>query len=270
MVKYIAEGCFGTVWQCKSKKTGKMVAIKSVPKTTTNSLLLQTEIAAWRAMNHPNIVKLIDVVDKKDSILFISEFIDGEPLANLLLKRDGALTEAEAKQFFKQIVEAVAYCHQRGYAHGDLKLENVLITKDNQVKLIDFGLAQKIERKPSTRYSGTLYYAAPEIIRHRPFDTRLSDLWSLGVSLFVMLNYSVPFNGSTQEEIATNILNMNHCPFAAELTDASVDLVCDILVSEPEERLNLEGILKHPWMASGNKAKSAGLKNKLRKLFFKN
>lgn len=156
-----------------------------------------SEVRSLSALHHPNITELYEYIGTSELKAIVMEFVDGEELYARLER--GRLCESEAKFLFYQLCLAVDHCHRNQIAHRDVKLENILVTKSNQVKLCDFGLAAEISDSLMDDYCGSVCYTAPEILKFIPYDGRKSDIWSLGIVLFSMLTGHLPFAMDSSE-----------------------------------------------------------------------
>ncbi|CAD8155245.1 unnamed protein product [Paramecium octaurelia] len=194
----LAVGAFATVFKAYDRMTDSQVAIKKYNSNLLQSeqkKLLFKETEILRKLDHENIVKFLGTY--KSTIVL--EFIDGQTLRNYLKNQPNRrLQENEAKQIYSQIREGVKYLHSRNIYHRDLKADNIMII-NNQVKLIDFGLAS--ENQLCQDYCGTPAYMAPEIFQKKPYDGKKADIWALGVLLYQILCGKVPFPGKNDEEI---------------------------------------------------------------------
>jgi len=178
------------------------------------------------------------------------ELVDGGELLDYVLER-GCLDEAESRELFIQIFEGVKYLHSVAISHRDLKLENILMTKQKNIKLSDFGLSKLMETTEDqlmrTR-CGTPAYVAPEVLLGEHY-TKAVDIWSLGVVLFTILTGEFPFQGNSMAALYENIIGGNiaypeNCPCTGLLKD----LIEGLLNPEPDERLTINGIENHPWV----------------------
>ncbi|XP_020379969.2 testis-specific serine/threonine-protein kinase 6-like [Rhincodon typus] len=197
----IAEGTFSVVRKAFSHKLQRSVAIKIIDKSKQSddflTKCLPREVSIFAECSHPNIIKVYQIIDSNEHTLFIME----EAKRDLfdLVDSQGHLSEEVARPYFKQISQALEYCHIHHIAHRDIKCENILITIDNIPKLTDFGLATCIkgsESCPSSTFCGSAAYAAPEILNGEKYDPFKADIWSLGVLLYVMVTGCMPFDDS--------------------------------------------------------------------------
>ncbi len=197
----LGEGAFGRVQKCTRKGTNEERAVKIIDKHLMNEVektRLLYEIDILKNLNHPNIVRLYEVFEDKMSIFLVTELCDGKELFDEIIQRV-KFTELEAAIVTKQMLQVMAYCHEKKVAHRDLKPENVLIDSKNKgaIKVIDFGTSHVFDGKNHEMHQmyGTAYYIAPEVLSGT--YTEKCDLWSIGVILYVMLSGKPPFNGKT-------------------------------------------------------------------------
>lgn len=260
----LGSGMTGTVFQLKSKKTGDPFAAKTLRKKYVRPADVRAMIAEIKLlsqMDHPNIVKLVEVYQDDLSLTMIMEVCSGGELFDNLAER-GDYSQRDAAHLFKQMVSAVSYCHRMGIAHRDLKLENFVFsdrTKDKVLKLIDFGLSRKYGAAGVKRMKsmvGTGYYMAPEVLNSRYDHSNKygekCDVWSLGVILFMMLTGMPPFDGKDDTEILDNVRKGNLTKFDPREFNypQARDLITNMLNVDPVERLSCEQVLKHPWFTT--------------------
>lgn len=204
MGKIIGEGTFGKVRLGTHRLTGTRVAIKQVPKA--HSASLTREIHHHRRLHHPNVMQLYEVLATESYIWMVTELCAGGELYDYLVERS-TMHEPEARRIFGQLCLAVAYVHERGIVHRDLKLENVLLDEKCNVKLGDFGFTREYEAKRLMEtYCGTTGYAAPEMLAGRKYTGQEVDIWSLGVILYALLCGALPFDDDDESVMKDKIL----------------------------------------------------------------
>jgi len=196
IIKKIGSGSFATVFL--AKKDQDLYALKVINKTDITAVYeqkLNNEIRILKKLNHPNIVKLFDVIETADSYYLILEYISGGDLYDLVTSPDfSKLQINDKKRIFNQIAGAVQYLHENNICHADLKLENILIDKNKNIKLTDFNLAYEFkEGEQNNLRCGSLEYAAPEIILGKVHYPCPSDVWALGVILYILQYGEFPF-----------------------------------------------------------------------------
>ncbi|ORX82592.1 Pkinase-domain-containing protein [Anaeromyces robustus] len=199
IIKKIGSGSFATVYLAQSKN--QLYALKVINKTEITTVYeqkLNNEIQILKKINHPNIVKLYDVIETSESYYLILEYISGGDLYDLVTSKDfSKLQINDKKRIFNQITNAVKYLHDNNISHADLKLENILIDKDKNIKLTDFNLAYEFkEGEQNNLRCGSLEYAAPEIILGKLHYPCPSDIWALGVILYILQYGEFPFQQS--------------------------------------------------------------------------
>lgn len=207
IIRKIGEGSMGQVFLAKNKSIHQFVAIKMLnPKFSSNPELrerFRQEAVMLSALDHPGIVKFLNYVENEQGIFLIMEFVDGMTLEDYLNTKTGLLVEKKALPMMEQILDAFAYAHARNIVHRDIKPGNILVTKDGNIKILDFGIAQILsESNASTEghYAGTTEYMSPEQIRGKALDTR-SDIYSLGVVFHQMLTCHAPYNSNEMSDL---------------------------------------------------------------------
>ncbi|XP_050426740.1 serine/threonine-protein kinase SIK3-like isoform X3 [Adelges cooleyi] len=248
--KTIGKGNFAVVKLAKHVVTNSKVAIKIIDKSQLNEDNLKKifrEIQIMSQLSHPHIVRLYQVMETEKMIYLVTEYAAGGEIFDYLVK-NGRMNEPAACHIFKQIVEAVAYCHNKNIVHRDLKAENLLLDIDNNIKLADFGFSNHFfEGKLLSTWCGSPPYAAPELFQGQEYDGPKADIWSLGVVLYVLVCGSLPFDGNTLKVLRANVLSgMFRVPYFMSAT--CEHLIRHMLVIEPEKRLSLNQIVSHKWM----------------------
>ncbi|KAI8906443.1 kinase-like domain-containing protein [Gorgonomyces haynaldii] len=247
----IGEGTFGKVKLGTHQLTGQSVAIKIVDKMHAPSLV--REIETWRQLRHPNVAHLYDVLCTETKIYMVTEYCPGGEVFEYISK-NGKMGESElSRGICRQIVEAVGHCHDKGLTHRDLKLENIVFTSEQEVKLIDFGFTTSFEQSPLLEtYCGSSAYASPEIISGKKYSGRETDCWSLGVIIYTIVVGVLPFDDDNDSVIHKKILDVD---FAIPQENSLVfqDLINNLLVFEPSKRLTIPQILEHPFIKSDDK-----------------
>lgn len=209
LLKTIGKGNFAKVKLAKHVPTGKEVAIKIIDKTQLNPGSLQKlfrEVRIMKMLDHPNIVKLFQVIETEKTLYLVMEYASGGEVFDYLVLH-GRMKEKEARAKFRQIVSAVQYCHQKKIIHRDLKAENLLLDSEMNIKIADFGFSN--EFTPGNKldtFCGSPPYAAPELFQGKKYDGPEVDVWSLGVILYTLVSGSLPFDGSTLRELRERVL----------------------------------------------------------------
>jgi len=253
LLKTIGKGNFAKVKLAKHLPTGKEVAIKIIDKTQLNPSSLQKlfrEVRIMKMLDHPNIVKLFQVIETEKTLYLVMEYASGGEVFDYLVLH-GRMKEKEARAKFRQIVSAVQYCHQKKIIHRDLKAENLLLDSDMNIKIADFGFSN--EFTPGNKldtFCGSPPYAAPELFQGKKYDGPEVDVWSLGVILYTLVSGSLPFDGTTLRELRERVLRGKYrIPFYMS-TDCE-NLLKKFLVLNPAKRASLETIMKDKWMNMG-------------------
>ena len=257
ILKVLGQGGYGKVYRVKNKKTGEIRACKQLSKLNIDDLeKFQREISILMKADHPNIIKLYEYFESKNNFYLVMEECNGGELFDKIIEHidnDEMYTEKEAAEIIMEIMSAIEYCHNNGICHRDLKPENLLYfkkgdEKDNPIKIIDFGLSQKIDiKKILSSKVGTAYYVSPEILSGKYNEK--CDIWSAGVILYVLLSGDPPFNGPSDRVIYSKIKNMKF-DFPSNkwnsISSEAKDLLNHMLVPE-NERYTAKQVLAHPW-----------------------
>ncbi|XP_048218925.1 MAP/microtubule affinity-regulating kinase 3 isoform X5 [Perognathus longimembris pacificus] len=204
-----------------------------------------------KILNHPNIVKLFEVIETEKTLYLIMEYASGGEVFDYLVAH-GRMKEKEARAKFRQIVSAVQYCHQKRIVHRDLKAENLLLDADMNIKIADFGFSNEftVGSKLDT-FCGSPPYAAPELFQGKKYDGPEVDVWSLGVILYTLVSGSLPFDGQNLKELRERVLRGKYrIPFYMS-TDCE-NLLKRFLVLNPVKRGTLEQIMKDRWINAGH------------------
>ena len=249
----IGEGQFAKVKLALHVLTKEVVAIKVIQKTNESSSSLKEwnqEVNRLKTVNHPNIVKLLEVIDTEEALFIVMEYISGGDLFTYL-EAKGRVMEGEARGLFRQLVSALQHCHQRGVVHRDLKLGNLLLDANNNVKISDFGLSNQWHpQKKLDTFCGSPAFMAPELFLRRPYTGPEVDVWSLGVILYNMVTGSLPFRGQDFWELRQHVLRgQYHVP--KSLSNEITDLLDRMLMLDPTNRSSLDDVWQHPWVNIG-------------------
>ncbi|XP_077143737.1 serine/threonine-protein kinase MARK2 isoform X2 [Ranitomeya variabilis] len=254
LLKTIGKGNFAKVKLARHVLTGKEVAVKIIDKTQLNSSSLQKlfrEVRIMKVLNHPNIVKLFEVIETEKTLYLVMEYASGGEVFDYLVAH-GRMKEKEARAKFRQIVSAVQYCHQKFIVHRDLKAENLLLDSDMNIKIADFGFSNEFTfgNKLDT-FCGSPPYAAPELFQGKKYDGPEVDVWSLGVILYTLVSGSLPFDGQNLKELRERVLRGKYrIPFYMS-TDCE-NLLKKFLILNPSKRGTLEQIMRDRWMNVGH------------------
>uniref|UniRef100_A0A8C0CZJ8 non-specific serine/threonine protein kinase n=1 Tax=Balaenoptera musculus TaxID=9771 RepID=A0A8C0CZJ8_BALMU len=255
ILRTIGEGTFGKVKLARHILTGTQVAVKVIKKRRQNFSSVQAlfrEVCSVKALNHPNIVKLLGVIDTEETVFLVMEYLSGGDMYRYL-KIHGRMTEAEARGPFQQLVSALQHCHQRGIVHRDLKPLNLLFHSNMNVRLTDFGLSNKCDDTGQLdTICGTPPYAAPELLLGQSYSGPAVDVWSLGVVLYTMVTGSRPFVGKDFQELRKQILQGQYL-IPPYLSLEIRDLLQKMIALNPSDRGTLPDLMRHPWVNMGQK-----------------
>lgn len=272
----LGRGLTGRVRLAKNIHTGKLAAVKIVPKANFKKLEnpkyrragrdrlpygIEREIIIMKLISHPNIMGLYDVWENKNDLYLILEYIEGGELFDYLIKR-GRLQEFEAINYFKQIIHGISYLHQFNICHRDLKPENLLLDTNKNIKIADFGMAAlEVREKLLETSCGSPHYASPEIVAGKNYHGAPSDIWSCGIILFALLTGHLPFD---DENIRKLLLKVQSGKFImpTELSWEAKDLITKMLKVNPNDRISIDLILQHPLLTKYPEPLSAGSSEK--------
>ena len=202
----IGEGGMAKVYLAEHKTLGHLVAIKVLSKEFSYNNNIRSrfidEAKKMARMDHPNVVKVTDLINDPDSVAIVMEYVNGETLKDMLSRKK--LTDVEIENYLKQMVSALEYVHNQGLIHRDIKPSNFILSKDGNLKLTDFGISKALESnnsehtQTSTAMSlGTPMYMSPEQVRSTKDVKHLTDIYSLGVVLWEMVSVKKPYDGNT-------------------------------------------------------------------------
>ena len=266
----LGKGSYAVVKAAYSQKHKKRVAIKIVSKRRAPedylTKFLPREIQVMKRLRHPNCVCLYEAIETSSRIYLVMDMADNGDLLEYIRSK-GALSEEKARDFFRQLIDATAYMHERDIVHRDLKCENLLLTQLNAIMISDFGFSRiqtKIpetqKRKLSRTFCGSYAYAPPEILRGIAYDGTMADIWSLGVVLFTMVCASLPFDDSNLKILLDQVSKRVQFPRkrGALLSVEVKNLIGRMLTSDVNDRIDIEGIRNDPWYQN-NKASAVSV-----------
>ncbi|XP_018900537.2 uncharacterized protein [Bemisia tabaci] len=257
-----ATGIFASVRRCKSLETGEVFAAKFSSRTRYGedcSAEIHHEIALLSLCSpSPRIIRLHDVFQTPSVIIIVMEFAPGGDLQTII---DDNLVpfESDVVKFVQHVVEGLAYLHQRKIAHLDIKPQNLVMMGDFpncDIKVCDFEISRVVLKGTDVReILGTPDYVAPEILHYEPI-TLAADMWSLGVTTYVLLTGFSPFGGETDQETFCNI-SQAQLDFPDELfedvSEEAKDFIKRLLIRDPSERMSAKECLRHPWIMKHRK-----------------
>jgi len=253
MSETLGQGSFGKVKLAKHAVTQKECAIKILDKSDIRSNDLTTnvrrEIAIMKALNHRNIVNLVEVLSSKHKLFIVMDLVRGGELFEMI-ERQGEIPESLARKYFQQLVDGVDYCHQRGIVHRDLKPENLLVDENGTLKITDFGVSSMKGLSHNLLFTqcGTPYYAAPEILmpNNGGYNGQKVDAWSCGVILFLLLSGQLPFMEENMTKLYDDIREVR-IAWPSEIKGEPKALITHLLTKDPEMRYDLSDVKRHPW-----------------------
>ena len=252
----IGQGSFGQVFRAKHKKTNRIYAVKAIDKTNKinqkGKCYFKREIEIMYKIKHTNIVKLYTHFEDNNFCYFVMEYVNnGNLFDNLQKQRKKCFDKNNVAHIIKDLLSAVYYLHNMNppIIHRDIKLENILIHENGKIKLTDFGWSNYIiDDEIRDTFCGTPVYQAPEMLNRKEHDHKV-DIWCIGVIMFEIYTGYLPFNTTNREFLEDSIKNVKiNWPF--EMDKAAKDLIYRILKHNPDQRLGIEEILKHPFFSS--------------------
>ena len=257
----LGKGRFAIVRQCCHKESGVEGAAKYIKIRRTrsgrNGLTRENvaqEASILSSLDHEKIIKLYDIFDNGSEIILVLEYLAGGELFEQICAFD-YVSELDASVYTKQVLLAIDYIHDINIVHLDIKPENIVLNSasNSHIKLVDFGLAQKIDDQTDLKQmQGTPEFVAPEIINFEPIGL-YTDVWAIGVLAFIMISGCSPFLGEDQQETYTNITRAEY-EFDEQtfgrICDDAKDFIARLLVKNPKKRMTAKESLQHPWITT--------------------
>lgn len=222
VTKQLGDGTYGQVLKAVNRQTGEVVAIKKMKNKfyTWEECMQLREIKSLKKLNHPNIVKLKEVIRENGELFFAFEFMEGN-LYEMMKKRERHFPETVIRNIMFQILQALAFIHKHGFFHRDIKPENMLV-KGDIVKIADFGLAREIRSQPPfTDYVSTRWYRAPEVLLRSPTYNSPIDNWACGCILAELFTLRPLFAGSSETDQIYKICAVLGTPTARTWADST-------------------------------------------------
>ncbi|XP_072469866.1 myosin light chain kinase, smooth muscle isoform X3 [Notamacropus eugenii] len=255
----LGSGKFGQVFRLVEKKTGKIWAGKFFKAySAKDKENIRQEIDIMNCLHHPKLVQCVDAFEEKANIVMVLEIVSGGELFERIIDEDFELTERECIKYMKQISEGVEYIHKQGIVHLDLKPENIMCVNKTgtRIKLIDFGLARKLENAGSLKVLfGTPEFVAPEVINYEPISYA-TDMWSIGVICYILVSGLSPFMGDNDNETLANVTSATwdfDDEAFDEISDDAKDFISNLLKKDMKNRLDCTQCLQHPWLMKDTK-----------------
>jgi 5'-AMP-activated protein kinase catalytic alpha subunit len=240
LLDVIGAGAFATVHRARHIITNQLVAIKVVERNSTDSTSIANEVSIHAGLDHPLIAQFCDYYETGDKFYIVQEFAAGGSFLDFVSQGPG-LPESDCKFYFLQLLSIIEYLHlSRSVVHRDLKLENLLLDSHRNLRLIDFGLSNRLRRgSRMTDPCGTRGYAAPEVFHNIPYGFEV-DIWGLGVCLYAMASGCFPSHNILAE--------YGELSFPTSISPDLRDLIEKLLQKEPHRRIRLTAIRRHSWL----------------------
>jgi hypothetical protein len=217
VVDFLGEGGMGEVYRAVHSKIGRVAAVKVLTQASQSSGFVErffNEARIQANLSHPNIATLYDFCEVEGQPCIIMEYVDGQTISERIAGYGAALPLSETFYVFEKVCEAIDYIHRHGIIHRDIKTNNIKISSQAEVKLLDFGIAKAQDSRPITQVGsviGTLQYLAPELIRGGTADAS-GDIWALGVLLYEMATGRMPFDAVTVGDLCDRIGRVDYAP----------------------------------------------------------
>nr|XP_033470762.1 calcium/calmodulin-dependent protein kinase type 1D [Epinephelus lanceolatus] len=252
----LGTGAFSEVVLAQEKLTGRMFAVKCIPKKALKGKesSIENEIAVLRKIKHENIVALEDIYESPDHLYLIMQLVSGGELFDRIVEK-GFYTEKDASTLIRQVLDAVNYLHKMGIVHRDLKPENLLYFNpqdESKIMISDFGLS-KMEGSGDVMSTacGTPGYVAPEVLAQKPYSKAV-DCWSIGVIAYILLCGYPPFYDENDSKLFEQILKADYefdAPYWDDISDSAKDFIGSLMEKDPAKRFTCDQALRHPWIA---------------------
>ncbi|KAL9650456.1 hypothetical protein ABK040_004680 [Willaertia magna] len=253
LLEKLGEGNFSKVKRAIDTDSGQQYAIKIVDISSVAKegmeKQVRNEISVLKAIKHPNVVQLKEVLKSTNNIYIVMELITGGELFDKIVAQR-RFSEDVARRYFQQLIDGIAYCHSNRIAHRDLKPENLLLDSNDNLKITDFGLSGMMKQGVMLEtICGTPHYVAPEVLTGN-YDGFKADIWSCGIILFVMLSGCHPFDGETVNDLFKRIENLEF-KYPSHFSKESRALLDKIIVVDPNKRATIDDIRNDPWFRIG-------------------
>ncbi|XP_074566349.1 serine/threonine-protein kinase SAPK10 [Curcuma longa] len=254
LVKDIGSGNFGIAKLMRDKQTKELVAVKYIERGEKIDENVKREIINHRSLRHPNIIRFKEVILTPTHLAIVMEYASGGELFERICNA-GRFSEDEARFFFQQLISGVSYCHSMQVCHRDLKLENTLLDGSTapRLKICDFGYSKSsvLHSQPKSTV-GTPAYIAPEVLLKKEYDGKIADVWSCGVTLYVMLVGAYPFEDPEEpknfRKTIQRILSVQYSiPDYIHISPECHHLISRIFVANPAARITIPEIRNHKW-----------------------
>ncbi|WOL02334.1 serine/threonine-protein kinase SAPK7 [Canna indica] len=254
LVRDIGSGNFGVARLMRNKETKELVAMKYIPRGEKIDEKVAREIINHRSLRHPNIIRFKEVMLTPTHLVIVMEYAAGGELFERICSM-GRFSEDEARYFFQQLICGVSYCHFKQICHRDLKLENTLLdgSPAPRLKICDFGYSKSsvFHSRPKSAV-GTPAYIAPEVLSRQEYDGKMADVWSCGVTLFVMLVGAYPFEDPNDTKNFRKTIERIRAvqykiPEIVHISQDCRHLLSRIFVAHPARRITIREIRNDSW-----------------------
>ncbi|XP_058450661.1 aurora kinase C-like [Malaya genurostris] len=247
----LGKGKFGNVYQAREKETRFVIALKVLFKKQVHAQGIEhqvrREIEIQSHLRHRNILRMYGYFHDETRIYLILEYAPGGTLfSKLQTIPDHKFPEKQCAIYINMLVSALIYLHERNVIHRDIKPENLLLGHEGELKMADFGWSVHEPTSTRTTLCGTLDYLSPEMVQGQP-HTKNVDLWSLGVLAYELLVGRAPFHAVEYDATYTKIMKVRY-EMPPEVSRSASHLISRLLVRNPEQRMPLEQVAKHPWI----------------------
>eukprot|EP00742_Colponemidia_sp_Colp-10_P010510 GILJ01011543.1.p1 GENE.GILJ01011543.1~~GILJ01011543.1.p1 ORF type:complete len:490 (-),score=66.12 GILJ01011543.1:181-1650(-) len=247
--KPLGKGKFGNVYLARERSSNRLVALKVLfkaqLKTQQFEHQLRREIEIQSHLHHPHILRLFGYFYDDTKMYLVLEYAAKGPLLKRL-KEEKTLAEPEAAKYVYELSLALQHLHSRHIIHRDLKLENLLLSADNSLKLADFGWSVHALQYRRKTLCGTLDYLAPEMVEGKEYDAAV-DVWCLGITMYEFLTATPPFAADNEAETYKNI-STAELYLPSHLSSDARDLLSKLLQKDPAQRISIKECLVHPWL----------------------
>lgn len=251
VIKKIGEGSFSNVYKAFHVKTGIFYAIKSIKtKRLSNKVIqnLNSEIEILLNINHPNIIKIHDVIKSKEHIHLVLDYCDGGDLYNFI-RKNGKIQENIAKYFYTQISNGLYYLWKNNLIHRDLKPHNILLSSSGNIKITDFGFVKHLEDNDmSSTLCGSPLYMAPEVLKRQKYTSKV-DLWSMGIILYEMITDTMPFMASNPLELLY-VIETTKIKIPENISEECKDLLTSLININVNDRISYDLYFSHPFFGN--------------------
>lgn len=262
LIRKLGSGAFSTVCLAKDASANRLVAIKIMENASSPPrdvrAAFEREVKCMKNIASSFVVAFIDSFESEHYFYIVMEYVDGVSLLSLITK-SGSLGECDARWIFAQLVLAMKDVHQTSrVVHRDIKPDNILVTPRGAIKVIDFGLSKPFfDGDELFRTAcGSVDYASPELLLRKPYTTK-TDVWSMGVCLFAMLSGKLPFGCANLRKTMKRILEASPPLDELAVSANCIDLLRKMLTRDAQQRISIDEIMKHPWLAAAIDSSSA-------------